>query len=202
MKTKILSVALISTIFIGCSKEESNFTSNSTTQPQENNAARLTDETLLWQTLETKNYTRDENDLPDGIPGNGGATFIIIVQWDEWGRAKKECMGGGLCNAEWFPEFNERLNPDGSGEGDTPPPLKDHAFVVKFEESSQNYYIDILVKYPMPSILPITFSVLPIDADIVLDTQNMLGFDLVLSAGQYSFNQGLEPFGGYRVYLN
>lgn len=202
MKTKILLVALISATIFGCTKEESGFSSNSTTTQKSNqeNSGRLEDETLLWKSLETLNYSREVDNLPDGVPGSGDATFLIIVQWKEWGRKKIKCQGGGLCEAEWFPEFKERLNPDGGG--DTPPPLQDHAFAVKYQESSQQYYIDILVKYPMPSVLPATFSVLPIDADIVLDTENILGLNLTLSAGRYNFNQGLAPFGGYRIYLN
>lgn len=50
--------------------------------------------------------------------------------------------------------------------------------------------------------MPNELSTLPIDEDITLDTQNELGFDLIMKAGEYPFDSSLGQFGGYKIKFN
>lgn len=166
--------------------------------------APVSEEDIAWNSFETKNYNGNIRTV-EGVPGNGGgepALDIIIVEWDEWGRAKKNCRGAGLCNATWFPELRTIAAPGTGNNGGGRPDLMHHAVPVKFDKEKRTYYIDILANHPMKSPMAAELETLPIDEDIVLSTKEVLGLDLVMKAGVYKFDPRLDEFGGFRINLN
>jgi hypothetical protein len=120
---------------------------------------------------------------------------FIICQWDEWGRASKDCHKWGLCNFEWFPEGR----------------ISNHSAQIKRDLVSGEYYMDILFTSNSPKAIngiPISsenlplLSTLPIDSDITIHTLTSgIGRNLVAKAGTYPFNQSLGNFGGYRIWF-
>ncbi len=85
---------------------------------------------------------------------------IIIAQWDEWGRAAKDCDGMGLCNVEWFPQFNNVAPP--------PPPSGGGQTVIQYDQAASVFYMDILFSSSMGTNIPSQLSTLPVDAPIPL----------------------------------
>ena len=113
---------------------------------------------------------------------------IIIVQWDEWGRKKKNCGGWGLCEAEWFPKEEAVIPPPNGG-----------ASLLEFDETLEKYYIDILLAENAPTGTPD----LKVDEDIeLLNIQELTSTPLTIFEGNYELNNSLGEFGGYRIHLN
>lgn len=118
---------------------------------------------------------------------------IIIVQWTEWGRASKDCHGWGLCNAEWFPQFNTMvLNPNPGNGGSS---------ILEIDQSKNKYYFDILLAASPPASISLVNLTLPVDYDIVLNTKTDIGTDLRINQGWYYYDSKMGGFGGFRIYL-
>ncbi len=118
---------------------------------------------------------------------------IIIAQWDEWGRAAKNCDGMGLCNVEWFPQFNNVA---------PPPPPNGGQTVIEFDQATSMYYMDILFSSSMGSTIPSQLNTLPVDLDIPLvGIEQQIGQPLTIPAGQYPYDPNLGSNGGYRITL-
>lgn len=118
----------------------------------------------------------------------------IIVEWDEWGRASKNCDGWGLCNAEWFGGSSKLASKDKIGNGG--------ASILEFDANKKKYYIDILLAETVPSDIPKEVLTLKIDADFELNVQRAVGQNLTFHQGNYNFEDSLGKFGGYRIYLD
>ncbi len=119
---------------------------------------------------------------------------IIIVQWEEWGRAKKECRGWGLCKAEWFPQFKDRII--------NPHPGNGGAAILEFDLINSQYYFDILLADKPEPRLTLLDLALVVDYDIDIYTQTRLGNDLRINQGIYNYDGSMGTFGGYRIYLD
>ena len=99
--------------------------------------------------------------------------------WDEWGRASRDCHGGGLCNF--------RLEGIWIEVGRCAP--------VQSDEDG-NLFVDVLIDEDMPRDEGI--AVLPVDKDI---TTTYEGQRYTVRAGEYPLNPELGTMGGYRVPL-
>ena len=164
--TSVLIIA--SVVFYSCKKDVKNNISIS------NN--------YTYKNLKFKNQKSDLYNLKE----EGGGT---IVEFDEWGRKKKQCHGWGLCNAVWFPKADSSTNPI-------------YAAPLMFDSGTNKYYIDILLSEPMPLPIPDELQNIPIDEDFIIYSHEYSGTDLIFSAGEYPFDITLGDFGGYRIYLN
>lgn len=119
---------------------------------------------------------------------------IIIVEWDEWGRKKKQCRGWGLCNADWFPIANRQAKRNTSTNGS--------ATLLEFDDSLNKYYIDILLADTPPAEIPTEALTLKIDENFELDVEEAISRNLTFNQGDYSYDDSLGEFGGYRIYLD
>lgn len=124
---------------------------------------------------------------------NGGDASLIIVSWDEWGRASRKCSGWGLCNADWFPEFKQGGKPNNPNGGKT---------LLELDKTNNKYYIDILLADTVPSDILAEALNLTIDADFELSGEQINGKHLTFKKGDYLFSNSLGKFGGYRIYLD
>lgn len=120
---------------------------------------------------------------------------LIIVRWDGWGRAKRNCEGWGLCLAEWFPELfpGARIGATESENG--------AQTLLEFDEELNQYYIDILLAETPPTVIPSESLTLKIDEDFDLDIEEELAQNLTFVVGDYPYNESLSTNGGYRIYL-
>ncbi len=119
---------------------------------------------------------------------------IIIVQWTEWGRASKDCRGWGICNADWFPQFNSMvLNPNPGNGG---------ASILEIDQSKNKYYFDILLAASPPASISLVNLPLTVDEEIVLNTKTDIGTDLKINQGRYYYDSTIGTFGGFRIYLD
>ena len=178
MKNRILinfgTALLITGIFSACSKEQK---------------VTLSDTDNIAQQLKFVQV----NESKKGKPGTLNRERIIIVQWEEWGRAKKDCEGWGLCNAEWFPQFNDMIiNPNPIGGG---------ASILEYDHSNNEHYFDIMFASKPPESIPLLSLTLIVDYDIVLDTQTRIGTNLKINQGMYYYDSSIGDHGGYRIYL-
>lgn len=121
-------------------------------------------------------------------------TDIIIVTWDEWGRASKDCGGWGLCNADWFPSAQKGTFSKNNNNGG--------ATILEFDSNTNKYYIDILLADSVPSDIPLNAITLKIDKDFELNVQEVISKRLTFNQGDYPFSTTLGEFGGYRIYLD
>ncbi|MEI6695180.1 MAG: hypothetical protein WCO13_03840 [Bacteroidota bacterium] len=141
-----------------------------------------TNNKITYQNLNFKNQATNLNNLK---VDEGGGT---IVEWDEWGRKKKQCKGWGLCNAVWFPKKDTNR-------------VSNYSASLNFDPLTGTYYIDILLSEPMPSPIPEELLNIPIDENFTIFTKEVVGRDLIFETGIYQFNESLDEFGGYRIYL-
>jgi hypothetical protein len=79
---KLLIIAVVMVALISCSKE-----GDSTTTFAENTIAKRLKFVDVNARINAKTNAKTKTD-------------IIIVEWDEWGRASRLCDGWGLCNAD------------------------------------------------------------------------------------------------------
>lgn len=179
MKKRILfyfgTAVLVAGIFGACSKEQVVKTSDEDNIAQQLKFVQV-DERIKEKLL---SHSREE---------------IVIVEWDEWGRAKKNCKGFGLCNADWFPHFYEMPT--------HPNPINGGASILELNHINNKYYFDILMANVPPSSLELIKLTLEIDYDIVLDTQTKIGTNLKINHGMYTYDSSMGAFGGYRIYLD
>jgi len=119
---------------------------------------------------------------------------IIIVSWDEWGRASRQCRGWGLCNADWFPSAQRRAQKSTSTNGS--------ATLLELDNSLNKYYIDILLAETPPSEIPTDALTLKIDENFELNVKSEISQNLTFNQGDYPYDDSLGEFGGYRVYLD
>ena len=176
MKKTVLILVFVGFIatFISCDKEGQNV---SLTE-KENFNEDLIPQKLSFQKNNLNPYNRGE---------------IIIVEWDEWGRKKKDCKGWGLCDAVWFPKAEEKsVNSDFSV----------YSTILQFDQISQKYFIDILLSEVVPIDIPIELYPLPVDESFIIYTEEAIGRNLIFEEGEYPFDETLGSFGGFRIYLN
>ena len=119
---------------------------------------------------------------------------IIIVTWDEWGRASKDCGGWGLCNADWFPSSQKGTLGKSNNSG--------ASTLLEFDSLNNKYYIDILLSENVPTDIPLNAITIKIDEDFELNVQEAISRNLTFNQGDYPFNTSLGKFGGYRIYLD
>ena len=136
-------------------------------------------------------------DINSRLESYGLKEGVIIVQWNEWGRKKKDCDGWGLCNAEWFPAPEEKssglisTNPNGGSS------------ILEYNPSTDQYYIDILLAAALPDIYTIDDVTLIVDEEIeLLNINTVISRNLSIPIGDYTLNNSLGNFGGYRIYLD
>ena len=141
------------------------------------------------ETLSKKlNFVRADKRIEE-LSKNGNSRFlIVIVEWDEWGRASRNCASWGLCNANWFPQFKN--NPNG---GST---------ILEYKDDIQKYYIDILLGSPVPSDIDLNEFPIEIDEDFILNVEEKIGKNLTFKRGSYNFDNNLGNYGGFRIYLD
>ena len=119
---------------------------------------------------------------------------IVIVEWDEWGRAKKNCGGWGLCNAVWFPQPTDSEKSDST--------ISNFSTLLKLDSITGNYYIDIILSAPVPDDVPIELFPLRIDENFTFNVEEAIGKNLQFNEGEYPFDESLGEFGGFRIYLH
>ena len=120
--------------------------------------------------------------------------ILIIVVWDEWGRASKQCKGWGLCNADWFPQFDRSSKKSTSTNGG--------ATLLEFDDSLNKYYIDILLAVTPPAEIPTDALTIKIDENFELEVEDAISQNLTFNQGDYGYDNSLGEFGGYRIYLD
>ena len=176
LKATIVASIIASTLIISCKKENLN--------PGQTSVSF--DENEIENSLKFVDVNERIIKIKDKKP-------IVIVQWDEWGRKKKNCDGWGLCEAEWFPEEKSTVIPPPNG----------WATILELDKISNKYYIDILLAEKVPNHIPIHVLKLKIDKDIeLLNIQDFIPVPLTIYKGDYKVNHSLGKFGGYRIYLN
>lgn len=120
-----------------------------------------------------------------------------IVSWDEWGRKSKDCRGWGLCNASWFQPCTEKKNTSASDSKK----IKSFATEVYKEKTTGNFFILLALNKPIPEEINVSDLLFRIDEDIFLDTEKSLGRKLIFKTGLYKFDETVDEFGGYKIYL-
>lgn len=173
---KLLLTAIVMLALISCSKEV-----DSTATFDENTIAKRLKFVDVNSRISVKTNAKTKTD-------------ILIVEWDEWGRASKLCDGWGLCNADWFPSSSKLASKVTSGNGG--------ASILEFDASKKKYFIDILLAETVPSDIPKEVLTFKIDADFELNVQLAVGQSLTFHQGNYNFDDSLGKFGGYRIYLD
>ena len=118
---------------------------------------------------------------------SGSNAKFILVSWDEWGRASLKCRGWGLCNANWF-----HCSPDPCfGKNGS----SNYFSQLQFNEEKNVFYFNVLLdNITKEKFISENLSTLPIDIDIVLHTKELLGRDLIISKGEYSFDQTTNSY--------
>jgi hypothetical protein len=176
LKATIVASIIASTLIISCTKENINPSQTSVNF----------DENEIENSLKFVTVNERILKITDKKP-------IVIVQWDEWGRKKKNCDGWGLCEADWFPKEESIVIPPPNG----------GATILELDKISNKYYIDILLAEKVPTHIPIHALKLKIDEDIeLLNIQDFTSVPLTIYKGNYKVNNSLGKFGGYRIYLN
>ncbi len=150
---------------------------------------------VVFQSCEKKEQLFDENMIAERLTfenadfnidkGPGG---ILKFTWDEWGRAKKDCDGWGLCNFTLVPNDYKSSS-------------EEYNFSAKLEiDLNDNYYFDIVLAEPVPEDVPIESFPIMIDGLIEVDSYEIIGQNLS-AKGEYPFNNEIGEFGGFRIYL-
>ena len=129
-----------------------------------------------------KEETANLNDKEQTTQISERGTITIVVSWDEWGRKKKNCDGGGLCN--FTVEKVEYVNTV-----DKMAPILD--------DPNGNPYIEALVDKDL--VFEDESESLYIDEDIKSIASN--GLTYVMSAGVYQIDYKLGKLGGYTIPL-
>lgn len=130
-----------------------------------------------------------KNNQNNGIQHRGPCSYVIVT-WDgEWGRAKKNCDGWGLCKSRWF-----FWDCSGKMDGNTSAPLE-------IDTTNNKHYIDILFDAPVPSNIPVEDLALAIDEEFQLWIED-LQLNLTFQEALYPYNPNLGEFGGIRIYLD
>ena len=180
-KIKFLAIFIFMALLTVTSCSEDNVTSNGY---DENSIAKQ----LKFVDVNTRISGKQNNTQAKAL------LKIIIVRWDEWGRASKQCRGWGLCNAEWFPKTKKQAQKNTSTNGS--------ATLLEFDNSLNKYYIDILLAETPPSEIPSDALTLKIDKNFELDVQSEISQNLTFNQGDYPYDSSLGEFGGYRIYLD
>lgn len=160
MKKILLSGMLLSFLFVGCEKQN-----------------------IEPTTIITKSKDSDTDDKTK----TPNSKTIVMVEWDDWGRKKKECNGWGLCNANWFPKSE----------------IGNYSSNLEYDAVLGSYYTDILLPenlYPIEE----EYEVFYVDEDIILTTSEepSVGTDLTIPEGEYEYDVNIGTYGGYKIYLN
>lgn len=165
-----------SIMIISCTKENEKNTIN------EDQIAK----SLVFKEFQPQSVTRQNRIVYTG----SDAGKLIIIRWEEWGRASRDCRGWGLCNAEWF-EWGREVNYNGNGNG--------YAAPLQIDDTTGKYYLDILLG--AESTIPENLLDLKIDAEFELDTTLEIGKKLIFKQGTYHFDSTLGEFGGIKIIL-
>ncbi|RUT71794.1 hypothetical protein D0817_03665 [Flavobacterium cupreum] len=191
IKLGLVTLFIVTIAFISCSKD-----SDSATSIDENSiAGRL-------------KFLNANDRISTSLAGKKAEGDIIIVQWDEWGRASKNCGGWGLCNAEWFPIEEAPIDPpiievpelEGKSSKQYSVPQNGGSTILEFDAKTNKHYIDILLAESVPSDIPGSAITFKIDKDFSLNLKS--GKNLVFHSGNYTYDKSLGDFGGYRIYLD
>lgn len=172
MKKLILAISMLGLFLISCEKQDQKPAFDENTLP----------ERLKFEIFNLNNYSERGNKP------------ILRVEWDEWGRAKKDCDGWGLCNATWtwFPPEEKSIH--------ITAPV--YSTIVQYDLNQNKYYIDILLSEMVPADIPIDLYPLAIDQSFTLYTSSVIGTDLIFNTGEYPYDSSLGTHGGFRIYFN
>ncbi|MFT4061961.1 MAG: hypothetical protein QM642_06350 [Edaphocola sp.] len=102
--------------------------------------------------------------------------------WDEWGRAKRDCAGGGLCNFRRDPEQ----------QGNNVASFKQSPF---FQDENGSYYVEVWVDEDL--VFEDSSKKLYIDEDIINVGSD--GITVVAPKGEYPINMSLGVYGAYEI---
>ncbi|MEN2400945.1 hypothetical protein GKZ90_0014260 [Flavobacterium sp. MC2016-06] len=195
IKLGILTIFIVTISFISCSKD-----TDSSSIDENSIAGKL-------------KFLNANDRISTNATGKKAEGDIIIVQWDEWGRASKNCGGWGLCNAEWFPiealppleeipPIDEIPQLEGKSSKTNILSSTGGSTILEFDSKINKYYIDILLAESAPTDISASSLTFKIDKDFPLDLKSKIGKDLVFHNGSYLFDKSLGNFGGYRIYLD
>lgn len=120
---------------------------------------------------------------------------LVKLHWDEWGRAKKDCDGWGLCNFQscWFWQdcwTESFVVPPNGGSG-----------TVEFDDETRNYSL-IIELDPTNSIQNDAINsekVFYVDEDIIEIEPSEGWSKMTIKAGIYSFDSEIGNSGGYSI---
>jgi len=168
----MIAISMLGLLFASCEKQDQKTAFDENTLP----------ERLKFESFNLSNFPDRES------------VTILKVEWDEWGRAKKDCEGWGLCNATWtwFPTEEK------SAQVTSPA----YSTIVQFDSQQGKYYIDILLSEMVPADISIDLYPLAIDESFTPYTAAVLGTDLTFNAGEYPYDSSLGTHGGFRIYFN
>jgi hypothetical protein len=118
-------------------------------------------------------------------PDEGGPKRLRCT-WTDWGRAKKGCDGGGLCN--WDCEWEDVPV-------DNPASTIFNDFAKR--TSTGDYYLEIPISSSMPA--ENNYQTFPVDEDIYYTSST--GDIWLMEAGEYPIDLTIGNQGGYNVPL-
>jgi hypothetical protein len=182
-KIKFLAIFVFMALLTVTSCSEDNEVVNSY---DENSIAKQ----LSFVDVDTRIANQPSKRVEEVIP----IVSIVIVEWDEWGRKKKNCDGWGLCNADWFPKQGISNRKSTSTNGG--------ATLLEFDDSMNKYYVDILLAETPPAEIPTEELTLKIDEKFELEVEDAISQNLTFNQGDYGYDNSLGEFGGYRIYLD
>ncbi len=143
---------------------------------------------FLISCQENENY--EKNTTESGI--NKKVEFHIhYATWDEWGRAKKNCKGWGLCNYSgcWFCCTDGGVIVD----CDSASKIQNSATIIVNDRTKQGFFIiELDPSITIQNEAIINKKIFYIDEDIVFE-------NTILHKGEYSFNEQVGEYGGYKL---
>lgn len=170
MKIKMFSVCALVFLCVSCSK------------------SKITDEATVIEKCDFVAPRVQNSNL--SLSDANRVSPIVIAEWDEWGRAKKDCRGWGLCNIVWFPES-------------TPDDYTFGGFTAHvYGPFEALYYFDVLLTESPGNPVPAELATFGIDEEIRLNTYSELGYNLFVIKNDYPYDKYLGSAGGYRIYLH
>ncbi len=136
---------------------------------------------------EKVNHTTPISSQNEGLNFSKGTIVVFYFTWDEWGRAKSNCNGGGLCNFR-LERVELHIDLQKSSADYTSPVYKDE---------NDNYYVEIPIDTDF--VFEDDTKCLYVDEDIEALAPD--GQYYILKAGTYSYHNNIGDLGGYLLHL-
>ena len=133
-----------------------------------------------------------------GVNPNSDNGKFILLEWHGWGRKSRDCAGWGLCQAEG-PHCE---NKDGNNVCCICLRTSNVQAIVEFDKGLKKYFVKFLVAEEINDSQKELLKTLPIDEDFAVTMPKSFGKNLIFKKGEYTFDESLGKFGGYKIYLD